>query len=427
MNITIRYDHITGKIKPMNAVNNAPVYRPGSEQDTGNLTTYKAANIPYARTHDASFYWEHSVDVHLIFPNFDADPCDPASYDFFYTDKYMQSIEMAGTKPFYRFGAHIEHGEKRYGTIPPKDFKKWAVICEHIIRHYNEGWADGFRMGIEYWEIWNEPDGAPNWTGTPEEYFEMYAIASRHLKECFPDIKLGGPALASHRDWADRFLTFVKEENLPLDFFSWHAYAQKVPDMAAMSHEFRNKLDEHGLTEVESYLNEWNYVCGWRGEGWTKSLETEKSMKGAAFIAGVMSVCQTAPVDMLMYYDARPCAMNGLFDFVSFRPLKGYYPVKTWGEMLTLGSACEAVSDIPDIYATAATDGNTRMTMLTYFTDEETAFPKTFQVEITGAGDRELSLYLLDETHDMEKVGLIYPNHGVFTLTMEPNTVVVIR
>ena len=24
--------------------------------------------------------------------------------------------------------------------------------------HHNEGWADGFNYGIEYWEIWNEPD-----------------------------------------------------------------------------------------------------------------------------------------------------------------------------------------------------------------------------------------------------------------------------
>ena len=40
----------------------------------------------------------------------------------------------------------------------PKDFKKWAVICEHIIRHYTEGWADGFFYDMPYWEIWNEPD-----------------------------------------------------------------------------------------------------------------------------------------------------------------------------------------------------------------------------------------------------------------------------
>ncbi len=431
MQISIHYDHITGPIKPMNAVNNGPVYRPGSEQNTGNLDTYTDANIPFARTHDSSFYsgygGEHTVDVHLIFTDFAADPYDPASYDFFYTDKYMQAIELAGTGVFYRFGAHIEHGQKKYGTHPPKDFHKWAVICEHIIRHYNEGWAEGFHMGIQYWEIWNEPDGAPNWTGTPEQFYDLYAIASRHLRECFPDIKIGGPALAFDDTWMENFLVRVKKDNLPLDYFSWHAYPQAMDGFRYLARKRREQLDKHGFTDTESYLNEWNYVCGWTGDGWTKSLETEISMKGAAFIAGAMTVCQTEPVDMLMYYDARPCVMNGLFNFYSFKPLKSYYSIKTWGEMLKMGNACEALSDIPDVYAVAASGEENKMTMVTYYTNEEVAYPKTFQVALSGMEDRELSLYLLDENHDMEKVGLVYPHGGLFTLTMEPNTVVVIR
>ncbi len=38
---------------------------------------------------------------------------------------------------------------KKHGTIPPADFNKWAIICEHIIRHYNEGWADEYLYSIE--------------------------------------------------------------------------------------------------------------------------------------------------------------------------------------------------------------------------------------------------------------------------------------
>ena len=82
MKLNINFNETTGKIKPMNAVNNGPV----SSRGNGNLDNYIAANIPYARTHDASFYagygGYHTVDVHVIFPNFDADPYDPANYDF---------------------------------------------------------------------------------------------------------------------------------------------------------------------------------------------------------------------------------------------------------------------------------------------------------------------------------------------------------
>ena len=42
---------------------------------------------------------------------------------------------------------------------PPSSFSKWADIAAHIVRHYNEGWANGQKANIKYWEIGNEPDG----------------------------------------------------------------------------------------------------------------------------------------------------------------------------------------------------------------------------------------------------------------------------
>ena len=82
--ITIDLSKTLGKIKPMHAVNNGPA---GSEvRGTSNIELFRAAGIPYARNHDASFYsgygGEHTVDVHRIFKNFDADENDPASYVF---------------------------------------------------------------------------------------------------------------------------------------------------------------------------------------------------------------------------------------------------------------------------------------------------------------------------------------------------------
>ena len=138
--IHIDFSAHAGKIKPMNAVNNGPTGM--SERGTSNFLDYKALEIPYARNHDASFYYgyggEHTVDVHRIFKNFDADENDPASYVFEPTDMYTGNTFAAGTKVFYRLGASIEHAYK-FGTYPPKDFAKWARICEHIIRHYTEG------------------------------------------------------------------------------------------------------------------------------------------------------------------------------------------------------------------------------------------------------------------------------------------------
>ena len=161
-----------GAIKPIHGFGNGPV--------TGRFTCdktkeFKEAKIPYSRLHDTEGLMGSGefVNIHCIFKNFEADPYDPASYSFTHTDRYLQCVLNAGTKVFYRLGETIENNLDyiRSHTFAPKDPKKWAVICEHIVRHYNEGWADGYYMNIEYWEIWNEPEGAPktspNWSGTP--------------------------------------------------------------------------------------------------------------------------------------------------------------------------------------------------------------------------------------------------------------------
>ena len=434
MKITINRDKVVGKIKPMNAVNNGPVYTKNADQNSGNLETYTKANIPYARTHDASFFaqygGEHTVDVHMVFPNFDADPYSPDSYDFHLTDEYLETIMLAGTKVFYRLGSKIEHASKKYGTLPPKDFKKWAIICEHIIAHVNEGWGNGHHMGVEYWEIWNEPDlYGKCWGGTPEQFYELYAVASKHLKARFPHLKIGGPAVTSFNEkWLRPFLDRIRDEKLPLDFYSWHRYAKNVDDVADSARRHRNLLDEYGLTNVESNLNEWNYVRGWNGDDWINSIETMISMKGAAFISAVMTACQKEPVDMLMYYDARPCGMNGLFSMYTYKTLKGYYPVKTWGEMLKMGNECETFCEIPDIYVSAAKDDNgSFLTLLTYYSDNDCALPKTFEIEINGSDSKSYSFSLLDNENDLKEVEILYANDGRITVTMKPNTVVVIK
>ncbi len=440
MKLKIDYTRITGVIKPMNAVNNGPVHKRTSSQNAGNLIPYTEAHIPFARTHDAAFFatygGEHTVDVMNIFPDFDADPCDSASYDFHLTDEYLETIEMAGTEPFYRLGHKIEHASKKYGTLPPKDFTKWAIICEHIIAHINEGWANGHHMNVRYWEIWNEPDLDPDdaadkrcWGGTAAEFRDLYAIASKHLKSRFPHLKIGGPAVAGFREKWDRdFLARARDEKLPLDFFSWHCYAHDLSHPASMVKRFRDLLDEYGFYETESILNEWNYVNGWSGEGFVKSVETIIGTKGSAYIASVMAMCQKLPVDMLMYYDARPTVFNGLFSFYTKKPIKGYYAVKAWGDMLTMGKECETVCDVPGIQAVSASDGNGGcMTLVSCFTDLDDQPAKTFTVEMNGKGSDELTVYLLDDTHDLTAAQKIFAADGKFSLTLEPNTFVVLR
>lgn len=425
--VSVNFANPVGKMKPMHAVNNGPVYKFAEDQRITNLPAFKAAGIPYARNHDASFCstygGNHTVDVNFIFPDFDADPYDPASYDFIWTDEYIRATEAAGTKTFYRLGSRIEHGPKKYNTLPPKDFHKWAVICEHIICHYTEGWADGFRYDMEYWEIWNEPDLTTlcTWGGTEKQFFELYDVAARHLKEKFPHLKIGGPAVASHMEWAERFLAQL---TAPLDFFSWHCYSPNVEKIEQRTLTARRLLDKYGFSETESILNEWNYVKGWTGDDWVYSLRMEKGLKGAAFIGAVMCTCQKLPLDMLMYYDARPCGMNGMFntDFVC-DCLKGYYPFYMFNVLYRLGTEVESQKN-DDVYICAARKEDEAAVMLTRFCVEDHEVPEEVAVDLQGFGPCTVQVYILDEQNDLTLMGTehLERDSAELSLTVAPQS-----
>ena len=408
--VKIDFSVCTGKIKPMNGVNNGPMAE--SERGISNFRTYADLEIPYARNHDASFFegygGEHTVDVHRIFKNFDADENDPKSYVFEPTDEYTLNTFKAGTKVFYRLGASIEHGYK-YGTYPPKDFHKWARICEHIIRHYNEGWADGFCLGIEYWEIWNEPDcrnhdgSNPCWQGTNKEFIELYAVAAAHLKKCFPHLKIGGPAFTApkHGELQLAFLRAVKERNLPFDFYSFHRYLKTPMEIFRAEEMARSSLEMFGLQVPELILDEWNYIKGWREEEWSYSLRMEKSLKGASLVAGTMCAGQASGIDMLMYYDARPCGMCGLFDTDTLEPLKTYHTFICFRDLARLGNAVKTDAVSGDIYTCAARNDDRAAIMLTRYQDEDEDLPEGVFLDVSGfMGENGVraTFFLTDET-----------------------------
>lgn len=432
--VKIDFEKKIGKVNVMHAVNNGPCVA-GPDQTRGNQDDFMAARLPYARTHDAAFHsgygGEHSVDISGIFPNFDADVNDPESYDFACTDVYMKNIIKYGSKPFYRLGSKIEHNVKKYGTLPPKDFQKWAEICEHIIRHYTEGWADGYNFDMEYWEIWNEPDldpdDSPNkrcWGGTEAQFREFYKTAAKHLKSCFPHLKIGGPALAGNEEYLERFLTFMQKENVPMDFISWHWYWSQPEDLAIKCVRIRKIMEKYGYGDKESICNEWNYVRGWTQE-FVYSIEQIISMKGAAFTAACMCACQrTEAVDMLMYYDARPTAFNGLFDFYTYRPLKGYYPFFIFSDIYELGNRVESISDDEDVYAVSATDGARSKAMITYYAEDDNKGDKTVYVDVKDA--ERYVVYLTDKDFTMREMKPVIEN-GQIKLRLQRNSIVMLE
>jgi len=434
---TLRFDlrKKCGKFKLLNATNGGPWHKRwlDSVSQISNLEAYKAARIPYSRNHDSGVYGTYggpySHDISKIFPRFEADPRDPASYDFACTDEDILTCLEAGTKTYFRLGETIEHQVKKHATLPPKDFKKWAVICEHIIRHYTEGWADGFRLDMPYWEIWNEADlkseGEPNqttWGGTKAQFFDLYEITAKHLKGCFPHLKIGGPALAWNEKWAAEFLGEMKVRNVPIDFFSWHNYRADPMIIMEKAERIKNLLIDNGYENAESHLNEWNYTAGW-GMHLKTTARVVNSMKGAAFTMATISAAQNSSIDMLMYYSTIPHMWNGAFDIFTMEVQKGYYPLYWYGMFYDMAAEIKAENAIDNIYSLCGVDaaGKT-LTVITYYTNEEDTAPtKTVAVDLGKTGKYEICL--LDENHTNESLGIT----GELTFSMQPNSCILIK
>jgi len=252
---------------------------------------YKEIGINFIRTHD--FYGP--TDISTIFPNWSADVNNPASYNFTSSDKVVSSIVNGGFRLLYRLGESASDDEKL--RQPPANFTKWAEICKHVVMHYNDGWNNGYHYNITYWEIWNEPDLNGFWNGTAEQYYELYRITATMLKNYNASLKVGGPCTSSieNENFTTRFLDYVTENNLPIDFFSWHMYSSSPYKLQRAALYVRNLLDEHGLIECENINTEWNVNI-------LSPQRDKDNAKNAAFTACTMMAWQDAGIDHAFRY-----------------------------------------------------------------------------------------------------------------------------
>lgn len=410
--IKLDYSNVIGKIRPLNGGNLGPCIKP---EDPIQRADYNKLEIPLTRLHDApcTHAGMRLVDVHQIFGNWNADPEDPDNYYFDQTDEYIRRMVEDGTPIMYRLGTSIEHCEPHYYAFPPKDFEKWTNICLHIIRHYNEGWANGMHAGIKYWEIWNEPDDsrcfAPKpslmWNGTAEEFFELYRISATAIKAEFPELKVGGAAFwkinptygAGDNQFIDKFLAGCRDHNVPLDFFSWHSYGSPKNPFGINEEPFtaRKLLDSYGFTDTELHLNEWHYVEKW--DSYFMHNGGLSTIQCAVHAVAVITAWQDTPLDMANYYTI---GRGGVFS--------AWYP---WGEKNRIYYAFLALAAInrhaeriaadnstENMFVLAGKDGSGKAAILI-----SSFYAETEKIVVNTDG-RNFKVKVLDDTRNLEEI-----------------------
>lgn len=323
--ITVDASQAIGTFKALRGVSGAPDMSfvddfhglPGSKRPKDVSAGYRLAAVNLVRTHDSL----GAADIdsasgplprlegpglgagfadprYLIFPDPNADPSDPKSYNFAATDALIAGIVKLDADVIFRLGRASDTTAE-----PPKDLAKYAEVIRHIVLHYNKGWANGFHHGVRYWEVWNEPDlGKVWWRGSPEDYYALYGAAAKAIKAADPKALVGGPTIAlvnQATPYREGFLAYARQRKLPLDFFPWHYYsdANDPQDFVRIGRETRALLDRYGFTRTESLLDEWNTAFNPFGPGLPPAVK-------AAFAASALVYMQDAPIDQAVYYRA---------------------------------------------------------------------------------------------------------------------------
>ena len=421
--LQVDYSRVSGAIRPLHGVNNGPL-------NWGGLTDlspfHAELGVPYTRLHDPHWPNPDVVDINAVFPDFDADPSDPASYTFARSDDYIAAIVKLGSQIIYRLGHGIEHTARKFHTLPPADYARWAQICLGIIRHYNEGWADGFHWGIRNWEIWNEPDipsspaaPSPTWGGTRDDYFRLYAVAAKAIKTHDAALNVCGPAMTGGgvgSGFLAAFLQYCRENAVPLDVCTWHHYTWNPGEIVELATAVRRLLDESGFAQTRSNINEWNYIpphMDWNVLFHSPDPRVPRRLAheingatGAAFAAAVLIYLQDCPVDIANYYLADTLPYFSMFDTYGV-PLPPYYAFKAFRRLLDAPQrALSAGNDLQTgvaICGGLAGDGRSAAILLSNQRAPEDRFV-TSVLNLPWDKGARCDLYLVDAKHEMEQV-----------------------
>ena len=179
---------------------------------------------------------------------------------FTYLDRVMDAYIENGLEPFLELGfmpGKLASSEQtlfywKAHTVPPKDPEDWCTLVRETLRHLAHRYG---KERVETWpaEVWNEPNLPGFWEHADKaKYFELYRVTVQAVKEVLPAMRVGGPAICGgdgSQQWISDFLAFCRDEKLPVDFVTRHAYLGQNP-------EHQSRYVYHGMNAPDVLIAE---------------------------------------------------------------------------------------------------------------------------------------------------------------------------
>ena len=171
-------------------------------------------------------------------------------------------------------------------TSPPKQMHEWLALVQSFMTNCIN------RYGLEavstwYFQIWTEfPVQDIHWSGTLEQYFELYKQTALLIKGISPSLRVGPAAENFHTKSrsSEKLLELCLDQGIPVDFYSCNVYhnridfeswqqqsitgpvdIQSIPFLYETKHHTKQilkrtweMLEARGQTETEFMVTRWN-------------------------------------------------------------------------------------------------------------------------------------------------------------------------
>ncbi|NMB83819.1 hypothetical protein GYA28_00860 [Candidatus Roizmanbacteria bacterium] len=197
-------------------------------------------------------------------------------FDWRRLDETVCDIYHTGAKPFLSLGYMPESlsGDKSL-VSKPLNWDEWSLAVQKTIERYSGRQTRicdqvfGALLEDVYYEVWNEPDLETfgKWSLYPgqKSYLDLYrysVIGAQNAKDV-NHFLIGGPATtAAYKNWFRLFADFIIDNNLRIDFLSWHHYSKKPDDFYQDIENIDEWLSEDKYVRfrhLQKIISEWGY------------------------------------------------------------------------------------------------------------------------------------------------------------------------
>ena len=207
------------------------------------------------------------------------------------------------------------------------------------------------------------------------------------------------------------FISYCRDHKVPLDFVSWHGYADHPDKLMQNVEGSLAILAAGGYESVETIFGEWNYLpLPWEASRTERELTRDRfawtgGAPGAAFTASMLAYLLQSELDIACYYSAYGSVFRfSLFDIFGV-PRKPLFTFRAFNRLVACGTRIQVTGNNRGtglgIIGAVSMEKQTTAVLLSNFQDEASRYILDLK-NLPASGRIYCDEFVIDETHSLE-------------------------